>query len=162
MNGDNRVIFAFNIDNVSRLTGLSKSQLADWDRRGFFKPELASENRRDAYSRMYSFQDLVGLRTLAKLRREHRVPMWHLRDVAKELEQHVERPWSETTLYVLNRRVYFHEPGTEKVREISGPQYALIPLKIVANEFNSGCRKAPLPFLGQNRQIRATSECRQQ
>ena len=58
--------------------------------------------------------------------------MWHLREVAADPEQLTERPWSGTTLYVLNRRVYFNEPGTGKTREVSGLQYALLPLKIAS------------------------------
>ena len=69
MNEFTTVIRAFSAENVSRLTGLSMSQLIDWDRIGFFRPEHASENRREAYSRIYSFQDVVGLRTLAVLRK---------------------------------------------------------------------------------------------
>lgn len=137
MDSNHTVILAFSADHAARLTGLSKWQLADWDRAGFFKPEHASDNRREPYSRIYSFQDIVGLRTLATLRKVHKVPMRHLREVASELETHVERPWSETTLYVLNRRVYFDEPGTRNVREVSGGrQYALLPLESVANEMS--------------------------
>ena len=72
---------------------------------GFFHPEHASADRGEAYSRIYSFQDLVGLKTLAILRKVHKVPLWHLKEVAAELEQHVKRPWSEVTLYVLKKRV---------------------------------------------------------
>lgn len=137
MENDHTVIFAFSADHAARLTGLSKWQLADWDRAGFFKPEHASDNRRERYSRIYSFQDVVGLRTLSMLRKVHKVPMWHLREVAGELEKHVERPWSETTLYVLKRRVYFDEPSTGNVREVSGGlQYALLPLENIAREMN--------------------------
>ena len=136
------VIFAFNVDHASRLTGLSKWQLASWDRAGFFKPEHASQNRKEPYSRIYSFQDIVGLRTLAVLRSEdYRVPMWHLKEVAADLETHVERPWSETTLYVLNRRVYFDEPETGLKREVSGRQYSLLPLKSIASEVGEEAKK---------------------
>jgi uncharacterized protein (DUF433 family) len=135
MDKNNSVIFAFSVDHASRLTGLSNWQLASWDRAGFFKPEHASENRKEPYSRIYSFRAIVGLRTLAVLRsKDHRVPMWHLKEVAADLDRHVERPWSETTLYVLNRRVYFDEPGTGLKREVSGPQYSLLPLQSIASE----------------------------
>ena len=144
MKNNNEIVFAFSVDHVSQLTGLSKSQLADWDRAGFFRPEHASENRREAYSRVYSFQDVVGLRTVAKLRREYKVPMRHLREVAKELEKNFERPWSETTLYVLKRRVQFKEPETGKIREVNGPQYALLPLESVAGEMRREADKLRL------------------
>ena len=142
MDSNVAVVFAFSVDHVARLTGLSKWQLGEWDRAGFFKPEHATDNRREPYSRIYSFQDIVGLRTLATLRKVHKVPMWHLREVAAELETHVERPWSETTLYVLKKRVYFDEPGTGNIQEIGGGrQYALLPLESVANEMSKGVEK---------------------
>jgi len=152
MDKNNNVIFAFNLDHTSRLTGLSKGQLASWDRRGFFKPEHASENRREAYSRVYSFQDLIGLRTLAMLRKAYKVPMWHLVEVAGELEHSVDRPWSETTLYVLNRRVYFDEPDSGRTREVAGIQYALLRLESVAGEVGREVEKLrarPADTIGQ-------------
>jgi uncharacterized protein (DUF433 family) len=43
--------------------------------------------------------------------------------------------WTKTTLYVLNRRVIFHEPGSGRLRDAVSGQYVLgIPLKrIVAD-----------------------------
>lgn len=134
MNGSNVIIRAFSAQNVSQLTGLSMDQLTEWDRIGFFKPEHASENRREPYSRVYSFPDLVGLKTLAILRKIHKVPLAHLREVAKDLEHHAARPWSEVTLYVLKRNVQFTEPSTGKIRGVKDGQYVLIPLESVAEE----------------------------
>lgn len=142
MGDDTPVIFAFSIEHVSRLTGLSKSRLLDWDRAGFFKPEHVAEKRGALHGRIYSFQDVVGLRTVATLRTVFKVPMWHLREVAAELERHFEKPWSETTLYVLKRRVQFDEPETGKIREVKdGKQYALLPLKSVAGDVRDGVEK---------------------
>jgi DNA-binding transcriptional MerR regulator len=62
-------IAAFSEEQVERLTGLNTAQLRYWDRMGFFQPSYAGENRRIAYSRIYSFKDVVGLRTLGLLRR---------------------------------------------------------------------------------------------
>ncbi len=141
MNDFNTIIRAFSAENVCLLTGLSIDQLAEWDRMGFFPPEYASENRREPYSRIYSFQDLVGLKTLAILRKVHKVSLSHLREVAKELEQHAARPWSEVTLYVLKRRVQFTEPSTGKIRGVKDGQYVLIPLENVAEEMRQQADK---------------------
>jgi uncharacterized protein (DUF433 family) len=141
MNDSNKVIRAFSADHVSCLTGLSIDQLTEWDRMGFFHPEHASEDRGEAYSRIYSFQDLVGLKTLAVLRKVHKVPLWHLKEVAKELEQHVKRPWSEVTLYVLKKRVQFTEPSSGLIRGVKDGQYVLIPLENVADEMRQQADK---------------------
>jgi DNA-binding transcriptional MerR regulator len=79
------VVAAFNEDQVERLTGLTKAQLRYWDGTGFFQPKHADEDRRQPFSRLYSFKDVVALRTLGVLRNEHKVPLQHLRKVADKL-----------------------------------------------------------------------------
>lgn len=127
------VIAAFSLEQVSRLTGLSESRLVSWDQEDFFCPSLAYENRRSPYSRIYSFEDVVGLRTLCILR--DRVSMQHLKKVADHLKRHSGRPWSELTLYTLNQEVHFKRPDTGKIEgAVSGQYGATIPLESVAEE----------------------------
>jgi uncharacterized protein (DUF433 family) len=123
------VITALTAEQVENLTGLSSAQLRDWDREGFFAPTYAADNRRSPYSRIYSFEDLVGLRTLSILRKQERVPMSHLREVAKALAEHSHRPWSDLVLYVLNREVHFQNPATGKIEGATSGQHA-IPIKL--------------------------------
>ena len=129
------VVTAFSEANVERLTGLTSAQLRYWDKTGFFAPAYADENRRTPYSRIYSFKDVVGLRTLGLLRRQHNVSLQHLRQVAEKLSHLRDDLWTKTTLYVLNRRVIFHEPGSGRLRDAVSGQYVFgIPLKrIVAD-----------------------------
>lgn len=127
------VIAAFNVEQVSRLTGLSESRLVSWDQDDFFAPSLAYENRRSPYSRIYSFEDVVGLRTLSILR--DRVSMQHLKRAADRLKLHSGRPWSELALYTLNREVHFKRPDTGQIEgAVSGQYGATIPLESVAEE----------------------------
>jgi len=56
------LILAFSADDVCRVTGLSQRQLAYWDKTGFFAPEFASPKERP-FARVYSFRDVVGLRS---------------------------------------------------------------------------------------------------
>ena len=119
------IIAAFSEEQVERLTGLSKTQLRYWDRTGFFAPKFADEDRRRAYSRLYSFKDIVALRTISVLRNKHDVPLQHLRRVAEKLSHLKDDLWIETKLYVLNRKVIFHEPGTNLPREVVSGQYVI-------------------------------------
>lgn len=114
--------------DVVRLTGLSMSQLARWDREGFFAPRYADENRRLPYSRVYSFKDVVGLRTVSELKGRHGVSFPELRRVAKELSSYTNTPWSDIKLWVWNRVVHFNEPETGRGREVVRKQYVLFPL----------------------------------
>jgi uncharacterized protein (DUF433 family) len=129
------LIAAFSEEHVERLTGLTTAQLRYWDRTGFFQPSFADENRRMAYSRIYSFKDVVGLRTLGLLRRQHNVPLQHLRKVAERLSDLADDLWTKTTLYVLDRRVVFHDPRSGRLQEIVSGQYVIgIPLKKIVSD----------------------------
>ncbi len=133
--GAGNVISAFSEDHTEALTGVSKNQLRYWDRTDFFKPSLASDNRRLAYSRVYSFKDILSLRVLNVLRNQYNVPLQHLREVATKLSKLSDRKWTATELFVLNKRVVFVEPDTDQYREIVSNQYVIgLPLKVVLSD----------------------------
>jgi uncharacterized protein (DUF433 family)/DNA-binding transcriptional MerR regulator len=127
------VISAFTADQVVRLTGLTMGQLAYWDKTGFFRPQYASE-KRSAYSRIYSFKDVVGLRTVSVLKNHFHVSLPHLRKVAKKLSAYTDRPWSEIKLKVWNRKVQFDEPDTGKTRGVVDGQYTLLPIASIMED----------------------------
>lgn len=132
MDGPDNVIGAFSEEHVERLTGVSATQLRYWDRTGFFTPDYAAEDRRQPYSRIYSFRDVVALRVLNALRNTHRVPLQELRRVAENLAGLSNDKWARTTLYVHNRHVVFIEPDSGRRREVVSGQYmADIPLEVV-------------------------------
>lgn len=138
----NGVISAFTVDEAERLTGVSKRQLGYWDKTGFFEPSLAYEHRRRAYSRLYSFRDVVSLKVVNALRNDSKVPLPHLREVKERLLHLGDELWSKTTLYVLNRRVVFVNPGTDKFEEIvSGQGVLQIPLKVVSGDMRDRVRR---------------------
>ena len=128
------VIRAFGPDHVIILTGLSKTQLRYWDQIGFFRPKYAAEDRSAPYSRIYSFKDVVGLRTLAILRKEHMVSLQHLRWVAKTLSNYDQSLWSEIKLFVLGRRVYFKGPTEDTAINVDGQLALIILLKDVIDD----------------------------
>lgn len=119
------VIAAFSEDQVGRLTGLTQGQLRYWDKTGFFAPKFADANRRRAFSRLYSFKDVVALRTISILRNQHHVPLQHLRKVAEKLSHLKDDLWIKTKLFVLNKKVIFQEPGTDRPREVVSDQYVI-------------------------------------
>lgn len=141
MTNSGNVVWAFSADHVVRLTGLSEGQLRYWDQTGFFSPQFGYEDRRSPYSRVYSFRDVVGLRTIAVLRNDHEVSLQHLRQVAQKLAGLGEDFWSATTLYVLNKHVYFDEPDTGKTRGVVSGQYVTIPLVSVANDVSEKVKR---------------------
>jgi uncharacterized protein (DUF433 family) len=117
------VIASFSAEQVERLTGLSKARLTSWDRTGFFAPSYADDDRRSPYSRIYSFRDVVGLRTLCRLRNEHYVSLQQLRQVADKLSHLANDLWSSQVLCVLDKKVVFDETGAGRLREVVSGQY---------------------------------------
>jgi len=109
---------AFTADVAARLTGLSEDQLRDWDNAGFLEPEFAAPNRRRPYSRIYSFQDLVKLRTIAGLR-QHGVPTQRLKKIGGFLDSIEDASWASTTFYVIGKDVYFtHQEALQAARPL--------------------------------------------
>jgi uncharacterized protein (DUF433 family) len=100
----------FTVEQASHLTGLSPGQIAAWDRRGVYHRQWGNDSR--ANRRLYSFRDVVALRTLAALRNEHRVPPGELRRVGVWLSEHRESPWSSLRFSVAGRRISFDDPDS--------------------------------------------------
>jgi uncharacterized protein (DUF433 family) len=121
------VIAAFSEQHAERLTGVTKTQLRYWDRTGFFLPSYAEKNRRVAFSRVYSFKDIVSLRVLNVLRNQFGVSLPHLRDVANKLSHLADYKWTSTKLYVLNKKVIWMEPDSKLPQEIASQQY-IVPV----------------------------------
>lgn len=134
MKATGTVLIAFSVDHASRVTGLSKARLTRWDRLGFFSAEhLDEEDRGNPYGRVYSFRDLVGLRTLAILTDKYHVPLGELKKAAAELEKRVDRPWSEIPLAVVKRKVVFDLDSNP--RDADGQSVLKhIPLPTIAEE----------------------------
>lgn len=132
MHDRSNVISAFTEDQAERLTGVSKSQLRYWDRTKFYAPSLGAENRRLAFSRIYSFRDVACLQILNTLRNDIGVSLHHLREVKDRLSHLGDAAWTKTTLYVLKKKVVFVDPDSGKPREVASGQFVLeIPLRVV-------------------------------
>ena len=132
------VVFAFSADNVIRLTGLTKNQLQYWDKLGFFPPQYAADNRRSPYSRVYSFRDVVGLRTLSLLRNKHTISFQRVRKLAETLANYDTSLWAKSQVYVLRRELYVGRPDGEFAENKEGQFAPVVFLKNVIGEIERG------------------------
>jgi uncharacterized protein (DUF433 family) len=128
---NSNVIGAFSEEQARLLSGVSIGQLRRWDSDGFFEPSFGS-SRSIPFGRIYSFRDIVSLRILNDLRNNKKIPLKHLKEVARKLSHFVDAKWTASTLYVLGKRVVFHDPRSDKKQEVvSGQQVLDIPLRVV-------------------------------
>lgn len=131
---------AFSEAQVERLTNLRKGRLRYWERTEFFAPTYLGADRNRI--RVYSFRDIVALRTLEMLRVQNNVPLQHLRKVAERLSRSGLDVWVQTTLWVMNRKVIFQAPGSNKPQEVVSGQYVMdIPLARVVADTESDVRE---------------------
>lgn len=102
---------AFSPHQVQRITGLSLHQLRYWDETGFFAPEFkAEEGEYGGFSRIYSFRDVVGLYTVARLRKEYGFSLQELRPIGEYLKKYHETPWASLAVYFSGKQFYFTNP----------------------------------------------------
>jgi uncharacterized protein (DUF433 family) len=115
------ILLAFTLEHASRATGISERRIRYWDDTGVLSPSLVDDERGGAYSRIYSFRDLVGLRTIAELRDRFGVSLQGLRAVGERLKRHAGTPWSELRFYVSGRHLFFKDPETELLLSALNP-----------------------------------------
>lgn len=134
---------AFTAEHVCRLTGLSARQLSYWDKAEFFSPTLLDEYRRRAFGRIYSFRDVVGLRTIGMLRKAHGIPLQELRRVGEWLHSQHEAPWSSLRFALKGRKVVFHDPISDSVVEPRGAGREVLPIALepIANEMRDAAAR---------------------
>src|SRR6266508_4215009 len=124
------VLLAFTVEQAARVTNVSERRIRYWDRTGVLSPSLARDTqRRMPYSRIYSFRDLVGLRTLGELRDRHHFSLQKLRTVGDWLTRYADHPWASLRFYVDGRRIIFREP-------VSGQLVSTEPLGQAAIAFH--------------------------
>ncbi|HET9014454.1 MAG TPA: DUF433 domain-containing protein [Thermomicrobiaceae bacterium] len=120
----------FTLEQAARLSGLSVRQVRYWDDTGFVRPSFRDERERP-FGRVYSFQDVVGLRTLSTLRKRHRIPLQELRKVGDWLKaHHDDAPWSELRFFVAGHEVYFYDSELEVHRAARRPDQTVIPIEL--------------------------------
>lgn len=105
--GHDHDLRAFPIETAARVSGLSVDQLRRWAKDGFFRPKFTDD---DGFP-FFSFRDLVGLRTIAELRRRG-VSRQSLKEFGKWLHDRYDDPWSTLAFSIEGTRPVFDDPDT--------------------------------------------------
>lgn len=143
MADDSNVIGAFTEEQAARLSGLKVGRLRYWDKKEFFSPTYRFPDRSRPFSRIYSFKDIVCLRTLAILVNDHKIRLQTLRETLERLLEMDQSRWADQTLYVLGRRVYFQRPSDQSYEDAGSGQLVLhhIPIRRVIGEVTEAVNK---------------------
>ncbi|GAA4155961.1 DUF433 domain-containing protein [Leifsonia shinshuensis] len=112
---------AFPIPLASKMSGASVEQLAYWRKTNVLIPEIESSER----PYLYSFRDIVALRTFAWLRGDHSLQL--IRQALATLREMdlVDHP-STYKLVKLGRSIGVHHPGAEAIDVGREPGQAVI------------------------------------
>lgn len=81
------------------------------------------------------------MRTIAVLRKRYNFPLQQLRQIARDLSQYNDAPWSDLTLYVLGKEVYFREPDTEAIRGVRSGQYTYLSLRRIIQDVTADAER---------------------
>ncbi|NBC34835.1 MAG: DUF433 domain-containing protein [Alphaproteobacteria bacterium] len=119
-------LVAFADTHVAQLTGLSRRQLREWNRKGFFTPHYGDDGLRGPQSRLYSFPDVVCLRLIAMLRRDHRIPFDVLADIRDALTARDFDAWNDLVLHINGRRVELLEAGDDEAAPAANGESRII------------------------------------
>ncbi len=130
-------------EQTARLTGVSRNLLAGWHRSGLSTPRYVDESGLLGVKRLYSFRDIVALRTLLSLRDDYGVATDDLRKANEFLQQHYEEPWHTLKFYVLDHKLFFEEPSTQLLMSTTRPwqQVLNFPLEPIIRTVEDAVRK---------------------
>ncbi len=109
---DDKIVMAFTAEQMARLSGILPGRLRYWEESGAFAPSYIEERSTGPFRRIYSFQDLVSLRAIARLRLSFGVSLKELRNVTDYLRDHGDVPWSRLAVRVYGRHLVFRDPDT--------------------------------------------------
>jgi len=94
----------FTEDQAVALAHITRRQLRYWHETDVFEPQLKAKPE----DVLYTFRDLVALRTLSSLRK--RVSLQELRKIGHWLRKTFDHPWATLRFFVVGKRIQFNDP----------------------------------------------------
>lgn len=110
----------FSAEQACKLAHITEKQLRHWARSEFYQPELFDEDG-GPFSHIYSFRDVVSLRTIGVLRNKHKIPLSALRRAGAWLTERHNDPWSSLQFRVSGKGLYYIDPATRDPIALTGP-----------------------------------------
>ena len=127
-------IAAFTMTQIVKLSRVTARQLVYWEAHDVFTASYVDTISGRAYRRIYSYTDVVSLRTLGILRNERKVTLDQIRKAGKHLSTFSDAPWTQT-IWELNGEVFFHDPvDHDTVRNVAGQSAFVIDIERVRKQ----------------------------
>ncbi len=124
------VIKAFTREQAANVAKISERRASYWARHGVLVPSIARDVSTYPHRFVYSFADVVGLRTLGLLRDEFGLSLQQLRKVQPYLLEHSDRPWSSLRFWIRGGELFFSDPDGDQVVLASRNGQAAIPVEL--------------------------------
>ncbi len=109
---------SFNIEAASKITDVSERQIRYWDKTGLVRPSVQAAHGRGS-RRLYSFEDLLDLRVIARLR-DAGVSLQKVRKVASYLRRHhgdLRRPLAQHRLITDGETAFHISSDTKSIED---------------------------------------------
>lgn len=157
--GSMTVPSAFTLQRAAALSGVSEDQLRAWGRAGFYKAHYESG--------LYSFRDVVALRTLGILRNERQVSLQSLKKAGVWLTERYEAPWSTLRFGTAGKEfVYYDDDGRPvSVKKLGQRVVEEIPVEKVERSIAREAKKLAtrrdddVGRVAKRRGVQSSAEC---
>ncbi len=138
------VILAFNLEQAASVTRLAPQRIRRWSLAGIITPSIRSGPAGSPYRFLYSFEDLVGLRTLGRLLATRMFSLPQLKLAARYMRQFYHQPWAQASFLIDGNQLLIRHPNGENVVSLLKPGQARMPLAFsweqIRQEVEEGAR----------------------
>jgi uncharacterized protein (DUF433 family) len=124
----NEPFLALDANTASKITGISKSQLSDWERRGIVTSSYAHLRSETGSRRAYSYRDILNIRTLSQIRQQLGLPLAEITRAGAYLTTHGKTAWSQLGIGISGKRLVFRNPETHQWAD--APEQAILELNL--------------------------------
>lgn len=137
------ILMAFTAQQIAKLAGVTLRQLRYWEQTDVFHPSYIEQRETGPFRKIYSYRDVVTLRTLARLRKEHNVSLGELRSVSAYIRGSSDAPWTSLAIRAYGSHIVFRDP-TSREWMSANPMGQLtweLELSVVGQESEREARK---------------------
>lgn len=124
------VFHAYTIEQAAKVAKVSPRRVRYWAESGVLVPSVMYDTETSPRHALYSFRDLVGLRTLAILRDRHGLSLQSLRQAGSYLSEHSNAPWSDLRLWVRGKDLLFYPPPSDVPVSATKPGQAVFEIDL--------------------------------